>query len=101
MIIVKGNSFRLSEEIEKADSILFVDDGNYCFVESAIVENELRVLGNWKTSERTECNKPWLIIWQHGTEIPQELGDYLVANQDLAEEALIIKRLATWVLEGR
>lgn len=81
MIIVRSESFRFAE-LKGADSILFIGHGSYYYVEQSIVENELRVLGNWKISERTICNEPWLITWNQGTEIPQELGDYLVAHQN-------------------
>lgn len=82
MIIIKGNSFRF-EGSTRAEAILFVYDGSYCYVESDIVENELRVLRNWKTAGRPNCNgRPWLIFWSQGTEIPQELGDWLVAHQN-------------------
>ena len=80
MIIVRGVYFRLDHPME-AEAILFIDRGDYCYVESGILENELRVLRNWGTAERSD-NPMWGIEWLQGTVIPQELGDWLVAHQD-------------------
>ena len=91
MIIMKGNILDIGE-LTKAESILFVNDGAYSYVESGIVENELRVLGNWKIADRPFKSKPWLVLSSQGDPIPQELGDWLVAHQDLEAKVLIVKR---------
>ncbi len=92
MIIVKGASLEV-EGLEEADSILFVGEGGeYDFVESGLVENELRVIENWKTTGRPRPLYPWVIAWDQGTRIPQELGDYLVALGDLEAKATIVRR---------
>ena len=79
MIIVKGDSI-MSKELGGVSPILFVKDGAYCYVESGIVENELRILGDWETVDCPLRGRKWLISWHQGTEIPQELGDYLVTH---------------------
>lgn len=76
MIIVKGDLLNV-KSFEEAKSILFVDDGAYSYVESGVVENEMRVCGNWKIANDID-KKEWIVGWRQGTEIPQELGDYLV-----------------------
>lgn len=80
MIIVKTTSININK-LTKAEPILFCDLGAaYFYVESGIVENEMRILKNWQTAERSD-NKPWVIAWNQGVQIPQELGDWLVAHQ--------------------
>lgn len=79
MIIVRGDLHDI-KSFKKAESILFVDDGAYSYVESGIVKNEMRVCSNWKTANGVD-KREWIVGWRQGTEIPQELGDYLVANQ--------------------
>ena len=78
MIIVRDDNISLYE-FANADSILFyLKDGTYFYVCSGIVDNELRILKNWETAERSSSKEPWLITYQQGCQIPQELGDYLV-----------------------
>ena len=81
MIIVRAGSHSLGRSAE-AEAILFYFDGMYFFVESGIVENELRTLKNWETAHDTQQLEGHQVSWNQGTVIPQELGDYLVANQD-------------------
>ena len=81
MIIVKGRILSTSI-LKEATPILFVKDGAYCYVESGIVENELRVMRNWITAKHPLIASIWLITWAQGTEIPQELGDWLAAHQN-------------------
>ena len=90
MIIAKGKKVRV-QALSETTPILFVFDGQYIYVESGIVENELRTMGNWKTAGQGGVYYREVYA-QQGTEIPQELGDWLVANQDLAEKVLIVKR---------
>ena len=93
MIIMKGDVLDI-RGLTKAESILFADAGAYSYVESGIVDNELRVYGNWQTAEQPG-QRAWFITWKQGTEIPQELGDWLVAHQgfeDLEAKVLIVKR---------
>lgn len=82
MRIIKGDYIRLNCD-DEVEAILFVNDGLYYYVESGIVENELRVLGNWETAKRVgvPC---WGISMMQGNCISQELGDYLVANQEVS-----------------
>ena len=80
MIIVRGVYFHFGH-LMKAEAILFVDEGNYCYVEAGILENELRVLRNWEIAGRSD-DLLWGVEWSQGTVIPQELGDWLVAHQD-------------------
>ena len=80
MIIVKCDVLNV-KGFKRAEPILFVDEGAYSYVESAIVENEIRVCQNWERAEGTG-KKEWIVGWSQGTEIPQELGDWLVAHQD-------------------
>ena len=80
MIIAKGSQLDI-RGLQNADSILFVETGAYFYIESGIVENELRVLKNWNVARRSD-RIPNIISWNQGTEIPQELGDWLVAHQD-------------------
>jgi len=91
MTIVKSEKLFLGPH-SKAEPVLFVIQGSYFYVETGIVENGLRVLGNWQTAKLSNRNTIAIIEWNQGTEIPQELGDYLIANQDLAEKVLIVKR---------
>ena len=93
MIINRGNVAGIEYLEGRPEPILFITEGGaYYYVEQGIVENELRVMGNWKTAARPLAGKLWSVIYSQGTEIPQELGDYLVANQDLAEKVLTIKK---------
>lgn len=78
MIIVKGNSISVAELEGIATSILFTTAGRYVFVESGIVENELRVAENFMIAGQLSPKLVHILEMQ-GTEIPQELGDYLVA----------------------
>lgn len=91
MIIVEGNSISVTELHGEAVPVLFVADGRYVFVESDIVENELRVAKNFIIADRSP-SKPICLLEMQGIEIPQELGDYLVANQNLVEKVLIVKK---------
>lgn len=76
MRIVRGGYFDIAN-LEKIDSMLLYFSGAYYYIESGIVENEIRVLKNWRTAERP-ITSSWHVTYQQGTEIPQELGDYLV-----------------------
>lgn len=81
MKIVRGTSITL-DSIFEVEPILFRMGGAYFYVESGIVENELRVLTHWQAADRPISGDPlWLITCHQGVEIPQELGDYLVAHQ--------------------
>lgn len=95
MIIVNDSSIRV-RLLEKAEAILFVTDGDYYYVDSGIIENELRVMQNWDMANPDLPDAaPWLIILQQGDQIPQELGDYLVTHQDIEDleaKVLIVKR---------
>ena len=63
----------------KVEPILFALHGRYIYVEAGIVENELRVLGNWQTAKLSNKDTVAVVTCDQGTEIPPELGDYLVA----------------------
>lgn len=77
MICVKGTSLEISELTEVEPILFCLEDGTYFYVESGIVDNELRVMKNWKIAERSD-GKSWFIIYEQGVQIPIELGDYLV-----------------------
>ena len=79
MIIIRGGYFDIIN-LEGITSLLFYFSGAYYYVESGIVENEIRVLKNWRTAERP-ITSLWHITYKQGVQIPQELGDYLVAHQ--------------------
>jgi len=78
MIIVKGVSIKI-QDLPEVTSILFDINGCFVYVESGIVENELRVAQNWETAGAAGMQRKHRIYHDQGTEIPQELGDYLVA----------------------
>jgi len=81
MRIVKGTVLNMSELTEAEPILFYLKDGIYFYVCSGIVDNELRVLKNWRVGERSS-DEPWLITHQQGCQIPQELGDYLVEQQN-------------------
>jgi len=92
MIITRDKIMNIDHLGNEPESILFaLNDGLYYYVERGIVENELRVVKNWIAAERLSAMF-WSIHFSQGTEIPQELGDYLVTNQDLVDKVLIVKR---------
>ena len=81
MIIVKGLKTDISGLTEAVPILFCFKTGAYFYVESDIIENELWTMKNWQMAERPS-DKSWTILWQQGTQIPQELGDYLVTHQD-------------------
>ena len=81
MKIVRGGYFDIAK-LKEIDSVLLYFSGAYYYVESGIIENELRVLKNWRTAERPVTSL-WHITYKQGVQIPQELGDYLVRIQNL------------------
>jgi len=85
MIITRDKIMNIDRLGGEPESILFaLNDGLYYYVERGIVENELRVMKNWIVAERLNAMF-WSIHFSQGTEIPQELGDWLVTHQDLTE----------------
>ena len=81
MIIVKAGHIKI-KDIVKITPILFCfGNGAYFYVESGIVENELRTLKNWKTLGPDQGDL-WFITYQQGVSIPIELGDYLVEKEN-------------------
>ncbi|KKL04265.1 hypothetical protein LCGC14_2617780 [marine sediment metagenome] len=83
MIINRGEVAGIEYLEGRPEAILFVlKDGSYYYVEQGIVENELRVFGNWKTSAGNTAGILWSVTYLQGDSIPKELGDYLVAHQD-------------------
>lgn len=78
MIIIKGDRLNLENPARRPEPILFcLIDGTYFYVGSGIIDNELRVLKHWQITKYPD-HKHFLVSWSQGTQIPQELGDYLV-----------------------
>ncbi len=93
MIVNRGEVAGIEYLEDRPEAILFVlESGAYFYVGQGIVENELRVMGNWKVSAAPLAGRQWAIVYSQGDEIPQELGDYLIAHQDLEAKVMTIRR---------
>lgn len=81
MNLVRGEFIAVEDLLEPEPILFILSNGSYYYVEQGIVENELRVMKNWETAERTDAPIPWVVSFYQGTMIPQELGDYLLAHE--------------------
>ena len=80
MIINRGETAGIEYLEERPEAVLFLlEDGSYHYVEQGIVENELRVMQNWHAA-KCPGTSLWRVHFTQGTEIPQELGDWIVTT---------------------
>lgn len=88
MKIIKGSCTDI-HVTRKPEPILFHWAGAYFYVSCDILDNEVQVLVNWvkvRDILGRHAETTITVDWTQGTEIPQELGDYLVGRQEYTEQ---------------